>query len=222
MLDPDQKAAKLFEGNLGLASFFARLYRKHPTIRRLPWPDVLMAAREGLWDACRRHQDAKGKLSTYAGICIKHELFRLAVRQGGAVQRPGWIYTRKQIKNRRSLACGFQAVRPHESVFDWTAFPRKSSRCQHIDKASYRVWLDQRRSKRLEPDAEKIREAIRQIQPRLQEVLRLRFWEGLSLEQTAKHLRVTRERARQLEKRAVEKVEKAMNRMRYDPWEDRQ
>lgn len=55
------------------------------------------------------------------------------------------------------------------------------------------------------------REAIRGLDPRLQEIFRLRFEEQLTLDEASEQLGITRERVRQLEARAMKSV-----RRRYD------
>jgi len=167
--------------------------------RHMRWgtcEDFETAAMEGLWRAAQRFQPSKGfKFCTYATWWIKQCLSRFRMHSIGAPchwareGKDGDLELLSKAARRGSLSADRIAGRDGKSSVKLSdAIPAKDER------PDYRF-----------PDDfwERVN---KWIQPRHQEVIRLRFREGLNLEDAGKVLGITRERVRQIEGKALKMI----------------
>jgi RNA polymerase primary sigma factor len=226
----DRAKRLLIEANLRLVIWIARQYGHH----NVPVLDLIQEGNLALTRAVERFDYRLGfRLSTYATLLIRQAIEQAADRHARLVHVP--IYIRSQIGAvRRSQQILWQRLNREpllseiaaEAGLDWRRVAELLTYEQQPISLETPVGEEQRAgSERLEDDTksaypeatiaehvqrEEVRRALNSLDDRLRLVLQLRF--GLagqppqSLVEVGRELGVTRERARQLEARALAKL----------------
>lgn len=201
-LTPGQQA--LVERNMRLAYHGADLYaRRCPMIRRLPRDDRVGAALLGLSEAARRFDPSRGAtFSTVAMPWIRHALQREAVCSG-VVRLPSDVFD-------ASRKASLERSRCIESAWGVRSLDAQPDGLSQQD-ADVQDWLGRTRQQGVDPEVEgRIRKAVAVLHEREREAVRLRFWEGQTLDQVGEHLGVCRERARQILAHALERLRRVL------------
>ena len=231
----DEGARKrIILSNLRLVVHLARSYRN----RGLPFLDLIEEGNLGLIQAADRFDPGRGlRFSTYAALWIRQSILRGLAEQSRAVRIPVQMFRQinRFIAVRRSLAArfgreaspaelateldismgrveqlralqeGVQSLDNHEGV---DAFEELSA--EEIGHAPNSV----ERLVELQLEHEKIDRLLRSLGPREEQLIRIRygFYDGIArtLQETGEHFGITRERVRQLEARALEKLRRAI------------
>lgn len=148
----------------------------------LPLEEAESAGRLGLLRAAELWDETRGiRFNTFAAYWIKQHIFR-AAEQWRLVHVP--------------------CHKLHDKSY-------RPARCFSLDSNSNKWNYNPVYEALSIPDADRRDEmevAMRCLRQREREVLKLRFWEGLTLLETGARLGVTRERIRQIEARALEKL----------------
>lgn len=196
-LTPQQQ--QLVEANRALAYHAADYFAERcQVIRRLPRDDRIGAALLGLSEAVRRYRPARGKLSTYAMPWMRHALQREA-QHAGVVRLPASVFLAG-----RDLEC----ERERQIDAAWRARSLDAGPdaigMQDTDLAE---WLERTRPCDLEPEVGGwLERSLRLLGWRDRELLRLRYWEGMTLRQVGEVLGISDSRAQQLEARILERM----------------
>lgn len=187
----DREREALVESCTGLARYWANRYcRGNYGI----YDDLLGAAFEGLVLASQRYQPSYGyKFTTYATPWIQQKILR-------------YLF----VENRH----GFKGLRD--------AKPRKVQRSRsHKGRKElpelHEVQADHRTNGCASADTMEIwDELLRRLTDRERFLIELRYREGLTLFETGEVLGITRERVRQLELKAIDKLRKSAKRLLTD------
>jgi RNA polymerase primary sigma factor len=179
--------AELVERNVGLAASVARRY----SVRGSDREDLLQVACLGLLRAAEKFEPERGfKFSTCATWWVRQALSR-AVQDSGLIRAPAG-------RPRRRVA-SLDAVLPGHEPDDHLAPRLVDDRGPTAFDAAAAALL-----------REGTQDVLGTLPPREREVLRLRFGlggtGGLTLEEVGQLLRVSRERVRQLEQRALARL----------------
>ena len=232
----DEGARKrIILANLRLVVHVARSYRN----RGLPFLDLIEEGNLGLIQAVDRFEPERGlRFSTYAALWIRQGILRGLAEQSRAVRIPVQMFRQinrfgaarralaarfgrepspaelgaemdvsiARIERLRALQEGVQSLDRHEGV---DAFEELSA--EEMGHAPNSV----ERLVELQLEHEKIDRLLRSLGPREEQLIRIRygFYDGISrtLQETGEHFGITRERVRQLEARALEKLRSAID-----------
>jgi RNA polymerase primary sigma factor len=215
--------SKLAMANLRLVAHVARRFRD----RGVPYADLLQEGFCGLLEAIDRFDlDHQTKLATYATWWIRQAIQR-AVAAGAYPVRLTPRHLRQLARSQNGLdrdspgppdACGgewaapttgeqimriHRATRPAISLDAALAGESDFSLLQTVSDRNDDPWAE------VETD-EAVRRLIRTLRPREQQVLSLRFGlggqDGLSLSQIGRFMDVSKERVRQIQGRALDKL----------------
>jgi RNA polymerase sigma factor (sigma-70 family) len=164
--------------------------------RRLDQEDLLMAARYGLLEAVKRFDPKRQvKFLSYAGWWIRNFL-ELEVHNSRLVMVPKYLTDKRNREHHkfREFLERADHVKTLSTISLDEDSPAWEPACQDEAPALEQVEVEQLLSLLNELS----------VQERL--ILRLRFWEGLTLKQMGQRLGFTRERARQVQLKALRKL----------------
>jgi len=231
----DEGARKrIILANLRLVVHVARHYRN----RGLAFLDLIEEGNLGLIQAVDRFDPARGvRFSTYASLWIRQAMLRGLAEQSRAVRIPvqmfrqmnRFVATRRSLSGRlgrepaieeiareleistvraerlRALLSGLQTADDREGV---DAFEELSAEEVGRGPKSVEQMVE------LQLEHEKLDRLLRSLGPREEQLIRIRygFYDGIarSLQETGEHFGITRERVRQIESRALEKLRAAI------------
>jgi len=232
----DEEARKrIILANLRLVVHLARGYRA----RGMPMLDLIEEGNLGLIHAVDRFEPHRGlRFSTYAAIWIRQSMLRGIADQARAVRIPVQMLQQvnRFVRGERELR---QALGRDPSI-DEVAAQLKVSRARaerlsglisglrSLDEGMSADAFEQlsneemgtgppsvERLVELQLEHEKIDRLLRMLTQREEQVLRIRygFYDGVSrtLAQTGEHFGISRERVRQIEARALEKLRRAID-----------
>jgi len=225
---------RIILANLRLVVHVARSYRN----RGLPFLDLIEEGNLGLIQAADRFEPARGlRFSTYAALWIRQSILRGLAEQSRAVRIPVQMFRQvnrfvavrrtlaarlgrepspaeiaaaldisvARVERLRALQEGVQSLDTHEGV---DAFEELTA--EEIGLAPNSV----ERMVELQLEHEKIDRLLRSLGQREEQVIRIRygFYDGIArtLQETGDHFGITRERVRQIEARALEKLRRAI------------
>lgn len=231
----DEPARKrVILANLRLVVHVARTYRN----RGLPFLDLIEEGNLGLIRAVDHFEPERGvRFSTYAALWIRQSILRGLAEQSRAVRIPVQMFLQvnrfvaarralerqlrrepapheiaaelrisvERVERLRALQEGVQSLDTHEGV---DAFEELSA--EEVGQAPNSV----ERLVELQLQHEKIDRLLRSLGPREEQLIRIRygFYDGIArtLQETGEHFGITRERVRQIEARALEKLRRAI------------
>lgn len=231
----DEQARKqIILANLRLVVHVARAYRD----RGLAFLDVIEEGNIGLIQAVDHFEPERGlRFSTYATLWIRQAILRGLAEQSRAVRIPvqmfrqmnRYVAARRTLRSRlarepldaelareleisvvrverlRSLFAGMQSLDTHEGV---EAFEELSA--DVLGEAPPSV----ERLVEMQLEHEKIDRLLRALETREEQLIRIRFGfhDGIarSLQETGDHFGISRERVRQIESRALQKLREAI------------
>jgi RNA polymerase primary sigma factor len=225
---------RMILSNLRLVIHVARSYRN----RGLAFLDLIEEGNLGLIQAVDRFEPERGlRFSTYASLWIRQSILRGLAEQSRAVRIPvqmfrqinRYVAARRTLEGRlrrapsteelaveleisvtrverlRALQEGMQSLDTHEGV---DAFEELSA--EQIGHGPTSV----ERLVELQLEHEKIDRLLRSLGQREEQLIRIRygFYDGIArtLQETGEHFGITRERVRQIETRALEKLRRAI------------
>ena len=231
---------RIILANLRLVVHLARAYRN----RGLPLLDLIEEGNLGLIHAVDRFEPERGlRFSTYAAIWIRQSMLRGLAEQSRAIRIPVQMFQQvtRYVRAERELRMrmgqepgldeiaaelGFSGARTErlaalvgglrslDEASTLEAFERLS------EDASIAPPLSVERLVELQLEHEKVDRLLRSLSQREEQVLRIRygFHDGVSrtLAQTGQHFGITRERVRQIEARALEKLRHAIELLQMD------
>lgn len=231
----DEAARKrVILANLRLVVHVARTYRN----RGLPFLDLIEEGNLGLIRAVDHFEPERGvRFSTYAALWIRQSILRGLAEQSRAVRIPVQMFLQvnrfvaarralertlrrepapheiaaelrisvERVERLRALQEGVQSLDTHEGV---DAFEALSA--EEVGQAPNSV----ERLVELQLQHEKIDRLLRSLGQREEQLIRIRygFYDGIArtLQETGDHFGITRERVRQIEARALEKLRRAI------------
>lgn len=231
----DEHARKrMILANLRLVVFVARGYQH----RGLPLLDLIEEGNLGLIQAVDRFDPRRGlRFSTYASLWIRQSIVRGLAEQSRAVRIPVQMFQQMnryvrvartlrttggrepsvdevaralgvpvaRAERLQQLVAGMRNADEHEGV---DAFEELSA--EHLGEAPPSV----ERLVELQLEHEKLDRLVRTLSQREEQVIRIRygFYDGVArtLQETGEHFGITRERVRQIEARALEKLRRAI------------
>jgi RNA polymerase primary sigma factor len=231
----DEAARKhVILANLRLVVHIARSYRN----RGLPMLDLIEEGNLGLIHAVDRFEPERGlRFSTYAAIWIRQSILRGIAEQARSVRIPVQMFQQVNrfarvertlrarlgrdpsldelshelgisIERTRRLGGLLQGLRSLDEDSTLDAFEQLSA--DHLTDAPLSV----ERLVELQLEHEKLDRLLRSLSQREEQILRIRygFQDGVArtLAQTGEHFGITRERVRQIEARALEKLRRAI------------
>ncbi len=225
---------RIILANLRLVVHIARAYRN----RGLPLLDVIEEGNLGLIHAVDRFEPERGlRFSTYASIWIRQSILRGIAEQARSVRIPVQMFQQvlrfarsERMLNDRlgrppsneevareldislpraerlsSLVAGLRSL---DEGSNREAFERLSADDLGEAPPSVEMLVD------LQLQHEKVDRLLRELSQREEQILRIRygFHDGVarSLAQTGEHFGITRERVRQIEARALDKLRRAL------------
>ena len=225
---------RIILANLRLVVHIARAYRG----RGLPMLDVIEEGNLGLIHAVDRFEPERGlRFSTYAAIWIRQAILRGIAEQARVVRIPVQMFQQvnRTLRAERTLRArlgreprtdelagelGISTVRAErlaglvaglrslDEGSSMAAFEQLTT--EDLDEAPPSV----ERLVELQLEHEKLDRLLRSLSQREEQVLRIRygFYDGVArtLAQTGEHFGISRERVRQIESRALDKLRRAI------------
>src|SRR5437879_2083152 len=220
--------------NLRLVVHIARDYRN----RGLPMLDLIEEGNLGLIHAVDGFEPERGlRFSTYAAIWIRQSILRGIAEQSRAVRIPVQMFQQvnRFVRAERTLRATLGRDPSPEEVGRALAISEERARrlagliggLRSLDEGSNLEAFDQLTTEDLEEappsverlvelqlEHEKVDRLLRSLSQREEQVLRIRygFLDGVArtLAQTGQHFGISRERVRQIEARALEKLRRAL------------
>jgi RNA polymerase primary sigma factor len=226
---------RIILANLRLVVHIARAYRN----RGLPMLDLVEEGNLGLIHAVDRFEPERGlRFSTYAAIWIRQAILRGVAEQARSVRIPVQMF--QQVNRFMRAERALRARLAREPVADELArelgisLPRAErlaglvAGLRSLDEGSSMAAFEQltgedldeapltvERLIELQLEHEKLDRLLRSLAQREEQVLRIRygFHDGVArtLAQTGEHFGISRERVRQIESRALEKLRRAID-----------
>jgi RNA polymerase primary sigma factor len=232
----DEAARKhVILANLRLVVHIARAYRN----RGLAMLDLIEEGNLGLIHAVDRFEPERGlRFSTYASIWIRQSILRGLAEQSRSVRIPVQMFQQIQRYVRAETQLRARLGRPpraDEIAREMTLSIGRAERLaglvaglRSLDEAAGREAFELlttedlaeapptvERLVELQLEHEKIDRLLRSLSQREEQILRIRygFYDGVArtLAQTGDHFGITRERVRQIEARALEKLRRAID-----------
>jgi RNA polymerase primary sigma factor len=225
---------RIILANLRLVVHLARDYRN----RGLPMLDLIEEGNLGLIEAVDRFEPERGlRFSTYASIWIRQSILRGIAEQSRAVRIPVQMFQQVQrfLRVERTLAMRLgRDPGLHELAAELDISTVRAERLaglvaglRSLDEGSSLEAFEQLTTEdlgqpppsvetlvELQLQHEKLDRMLRALGQREEQVLRIRFGfhDGVArtLAQTGEHFGITRERVRQIESRALEKLRRAI------------
>lgn len=223
--------ARFIKANLRLVLIFTKRYLG----RGLPLPDLIQEGNIGLMKAVDRFDHTRGyKFSTYASWWINQGMTRAIFEQTGTIRVPVYVLEQTvKVRKASSMLSNENDRKPlPEEISKKSGISLKGVK-RVLESTKYAVSLDRSiireektTLKEFIPDdnssaadsiiagtnlSEKLKEALSTLNPREEQIVRMRFGIGYetehTLDQVGGQFNLTRERIRQIEKRALEKLE---------------
>jgi RNA polymerase primary sigma factor len=237
----DQDARKrIILGNLRLVVHIARGYRN----RGLPLLDLIEEGNLGLIHAADGFEPERGlRFSTYAAIWIRQSILRGVAEQSRSVRIPVQMFQqihryaraeralraqlgREPLADEVGQSLGFSAERARRlaGLLSGMRSLDEGSNMEAFEQLSAedlgQAPLSVERLVELQLESEKVDRLLRSLSQREEQVLRIRygFLDGAArtLAQTGGHFGISRERVRQIETRALEKLRAAIDMQEMD------
>lgn len=232
---------KIILANLRLVVHLARGYRN----RGLPMLDLIEEGNLGLIHAVDRFEPERGlRFSTYAAIWIRQAILRGVAEQSRAVRIPVQMF--QQVNRYVRVERKLRAMLGREPTIDEIAKELNISAARaerlsnllaglrSLDEGSNMEAFEQlsaedlgeapmsvERLVELQLEHEKVDRLLRSLAQREEQILRIRygFHDGVArtLAETGEHFQISRERVRQIEARALEKLRHAIEMQEMDP-----
>jgi RNA polymerase primary sigma factor len=225
--------ARFIKANLRLVLIFTKRYLG----RGLPLTDLIQEGNIGLMKAVDRFDHTRGyKFSTYASWWINQGMSRAILEQTGSIKVPVYVLEQatKVYKASSMLSIENEKKPLPEEISEKSGMSLKCVK-RVLESTKYAASLDapmisesETTLKEFLPDeysssadsiltgtnlSERIREALSTLNPREEQIVRMRFGIGYetehTLDQVGKQFNLTRERIRQIERRALEKIEES-------------
>lgn len=225
---------RLILANLRLVVFVARQYRD----RGLAFLDLIEEGNLGLIAAADRFDPSRGlRFSTYATLWIRQGIVRGLAEQSRAVRIPVQMFQQmnRYVRTHRALGSALgREPTPEELSRELEISPARVERLaalvdgmrsadakdgvQAFEELSAEDYgpsaMSVERLVEIQLEHEKLDRLLRSLSSREEQVLRIRygFLDGAthSLQETGDHFGITRERVRQIETRALEKLRQAI------------
>lgn len=178
-----QERNALITANMSLCGWAVnRFYAANPARRiHLPFDDAMSCAMRGLWRACELWEPSKGTFGAYANVWMLQRLLR-GLRETRLIHHPEGVQQRVKV-------IGLSDI----EICDGE---------REFEPADHRG-IDEARQARIEA----VRQALARLHPRYRTVLELRA-SGLKQREVAERMGgVSRERVRQLERKAMDKLD---------------
>ncbi len=237
--DPDARR-RIILANLRLVVHVARAYRN----RGLPMLDLIEEGNLGLIHAVDRFEPERGlRFSTYAAIWIRQAILRGIAEQARAVRIPVQMFQQlnRYVRAERELRA--RLSRPpqiDEIARELAISPSRAERLaglmtgiRSLDEGTSLEAIDRlstedlgappdsvERLVELQLEHEKVDRLLRSLSQREEQMIRIRygFHDGVArtLAQTGEHFGISRERVRQIEARALEKLRRAIEYMEVE------
>ncbi len=231
----DEAARKrIILANLRLVVHLARGYRA----RGMPMLDLIEEGNLGLIHAVDRFEPERGlRFSTYAAIWIRQSILRGIADQARAVRIPvqmlqqvnRFVRAERELRHALGRDPGVDEVAVHMKISAVRAqrLAGLMSGLRSLDEGTSVDAFEQLSSEEvgtapasverlveLQLEHEKIDALLRRLSQREEQVIRIRygFYDGVTrtLAQTGEHFGISRERVRQIEARAIEKLRRAI------------
>jgi RNA polymerase primary sigma factor len=230
----EQARKRIILANLRLVVHVARGYRN----RGLPLLDLIEEGNLGLIHAVDRFEPERGwRFSTYAAIWIRQSILRAIAEQSRAVRIPVQMFQQvnRFVRAERTLRAALRRDPTIDEVArELEISTARAERLQgllaglrSLDEGSSMEAFEQltadaagepplsvERLVELQLEHEKIDRLLRTLTQREEQLLRIRygFYDGVArtLAQTGEHFGLTRERVRQIEARALDKLRRAI------------
>ncbi len=225
---------RIILANLRLVVHLARGYRN----RGLPMLDLIEEGNLGLIHAVDRFEPERGlRFSTYAAIWIRQSMLRGIAEQSRSIRIPVQMFQQANrfVRTGRALRArlgrepqldeiaaelGISAVRAGrlEALVGGLRSLDESSSLDAFEElsadAATSAPASVERLVELQLEHERVDRLLRSLSQREEQIIRIRygFYDGVSrtLAQTGEHFGITRERVRQIEARAIDKLRRAI------------
>lgn len=186
----------------GLVSSIARRYLWGLSQGGLEWCDLMQVGRMAVERARETYDTERGvTFGTYAGRWIRHYLHREVQRRGYTVRIPrnsgyvAWTKGEPMVSKRVALEL---VTSEGETV-------------NRLDRLGHVVEADEERADAVW-NSPRAMAVIARMPERWQQVLEMKYGDDMSLAEVGRRLGISRERARQLELRALERLREELNR----------
>ena len=225
--------ARFIKANLRLVLIFTKRYLG----RGLPLTDLIQEGNIGLMKAVDRFDHTRGyKFSTYASWWINQGMSRAILEQTGSIKVPVYVLEQaNKVHKASSMLSNENERKPlPEEISKKSGIPLKWVK-RVLESTKYAASLDapiisdaETTLKEFIPDEHsstvdsvvaktnlsvRIKEALSTLNPREEQIVRMRFGIGYetehTLDQVGRQFNLTRERIRQIERRALEKIEES-------------
>ena len=183
---------RLATANRGLVGMVVRKW-KFPN--EGDYDDAFQAGVFGLIRAIEKWQPGIAQLSTYAVWWIRQFVYRWNETQG-LISIPNGTLEKREPRSEKEASRFAASARARGPLASLDAMP---------------VNISDRSVMRHDPEPlEGLHPAVRLLPPRLRKIIHLRFFEGLTLEETASKIGVTKQRVDQLAHKALKRLKTAI------------